>query len=169
MTNSFVQRHIPGRSTWVSHPRSSWHQHCQTRRSSSELRTEWQAASWRKTRNHLRPPQDRKESVSTWQTCRSPILCVCAREASPSVYLVRPAYKVHVVFVQKFGHHISSEREGDATVIFTPAQHVLVWVSPQQVTQQTLVRHVCGPHYPADLLHGLKIGREAWRGITHLF
>lgn len=94
---------------------------------------------------------------------------MCAREASPGVYLVRPAYKVHVVFVQKFGHHISPEREGDATVVFTPAQHVLVWVSPQQVTQQTLVRHVCGPHYPADLLHGLEIGREAWRDITHLF
>lgn len=93
---------------------------------------------------------------------------MCTPEASPGVYLVRPAYKVHVVFVQKFCHHISPEREGDATVVFTPAQHVLVRVGPQQVTQQTLVRHVCGPHYPADLLHGLKIGREAWGDITHL-
>lgn len=90
-----------------------------------------------------------------------------APEASPGGYLVRPAYKVHVVFVQKFGHHIGPEGEGDAAVVFTPAQHVLVWVSPQQVAQQTLIRHVCGPHYPADLLHGLEIRGEACREITH--
>ena len=82
---------------------------------------------------------------------------------------MRPAYKVHVVFVQKFGHHISPEGEGDTAVVLPPAQHVLVWVSPQQVTQQTLVRHVRGPHDPADLLHGLEIGREAWGDITPLF
>lgn len=79
MLNSFIQRCVPGRSTWVSRPRSSWHQRCQTRRSSSELRTEWQAASLRKTRNRLRPPQDRKESVNTSHTCRSRTLRVCAR------------------------------------------------------------------------------------------
>lgn len=100
------------------------------------------------------------------RACAAP---ACARGASPGVYLVRPADKVHVVFVQKFGHHVCPECEGDATVVFTPAQHVLVWVGPQQVTQQTLVRHVCGPHDSADLLHGLKIWREAWRDVTHPF
>lgn len=67
------------------------------------------------------------------------------------------------MFVQKFGHHICPEREGDTAVVLSPAEDVFVWVGPQQVAQQTLVRHVCGSHYSADLLHGLEIRREAWR------
>lgn len=76
-------------------------------------------------------------------------------------HLVRPAYKVHVVFVQKLGHHVGPEGEGDAAVVLAPAQHVLVRVGPQQVAQQTLVGHVRGPHDPADLLHGLKVWGQA--------
>ena len=72
-------------------------------------------------------------------------------------YLMCPAYKVHVVLVQKFGHHISAEREGDAAVVLSPAQDVFVGVGPQQVAQQTLVGHVRGPHYSAHLLHGLEV------------
>lgn len=50
-------------------------------------------------------------------------------------YLVCPAYQVHVMFVQKLGHHVCPEGEGDAAVVFAPAQHIFVWISPQQVTQ----------------------------------
>ena len=37
----------------------------------------------------------------------------------------------------------------------------LVRVGPQQVAEQPLVGHVCGPHDPPDLLHGLQVRAEA--------
>lgn len=79
MANSFTSIHIPGRSTWASRPHSSWHRHCQTLRSSWELRTGWRAASLRKTRSHLPPPEDRRGTVKTSHVCSSG---VCARGLS---------------------------------------------------------------------------------------
>lgn len=68
-TNFFPEKLLvlfstPGRSTWASHPHSSWHQRCQTLHSSWERRTEWRAASLQKTRNHLQPPEDQKETIN---------------------------------------------------------------------------------------------------------
>lgn len=57
--------YTPGRSTWVSHPHSSWHRRCQTLHSSWEPRIRWRVASLRKTHNHLLPPQDRNNTVNT--------------------------------------------------------------------------------------------------------
>ena len=83
--------------------------------------------------------------------------------SSPSADLMRPAYKVHVVFVQELGHHVCTKREGDATVILSPAQHILVGVGPQQIAQKTLVGHVCGTHHTTNLLHRLQVRRESCR------
>ena len=37
----------------------------------------------------------------------------------------------------------------------------LVRVGPEQVAEQALVRHVCRPHDPPNLLHRLQVRREA--------
>ncbi len=36
-----------------------------------------------------------------------------------------------------------------------------VWVGPEQVTEESLVWHVGGPHDPPDLLHRLQVGAQA--------
>ena len=46
------------------------------------------------------------------------------------------ADEVQVVAVQELADHISSEREGDAAVVFPPALDVLIGVRPQQITQE---------------------------------
>ena len=51
-------------------------------------------------------------------------------------YLVGSADEVQVVAVEELADHISSEGEGDAAVVLSPALHVLVWVRPQQITQE---------------------------------
>lgn len=74
-----------------------------------------------------------------------------------------PANEVHVMFVEELCDHVSTKREGDATVVLTPAEHIFIWVGPQQVAQQALVGHISGPHDPADLLHRLEVWRQPWR------
>lgn len=68
-----------------------------------------------------------------------------------------PTDEVHVMFVKELRDHVCAKSEGDTAVVFAPAQHVFVWVGPQQVAQQALVRHISGAHDPPDLLHGLEI------------
>lgn len=70
-----------------------------------------------------------------------------------------PTNEVHVVFVEELCDHISAKSEGDTTVVLPPAEHILVRVGPEQVAQETLVRHISGAHDPSDLLHRL----EVWR------
>ena len=77
-------------------------------------------------------------------------------------YLVSTADEVHVVFVEELCDHVGSEGEGHTAVVLPPAQHVLVGVGPEQVTQQALVRHVGGPHHAPHLLHGLEVWRQAF-------
>lgn len=68
-----------------------------------------------------------------------------------------PADEVQVVLVQEFGHHLGPEGEGDPTVVLPPALHILVRVGPEQVTEQPLIRDICGSHDPPDLLHRLQV------------
>ncbi len=51
-----VDDNTPEKSTWVTHPHSSFHRRCQTPRSSLALRTEWPTAALQRTHNHLQPP-----------------------------------------------------------------------------------------------------------------
>lgn len=74
-----------------------------------------------------------------------------------------PANEVHVVFVEELCDHVSAKSEGDAAVVLPPAEHIFIWVGPQQVAQQALVGHIGGPHHPPDLLHRLEVWRQPWR------
>lgn len=68
-----------------------------------------------------------------------------------------PTYEVHVVFVEELCDHVSTKSERDATVVLTPAQHILVRVGPQQVAEEALVRHISRAHDPSHLLHRLEV------------
>lgn len=67
------------------------------------------------------------------------------------------------MFVEELCDHVGAKSEGDATVVLPPAEHIFIWVGPQQVAQQALVGHIGGPHDPPDLLHRLEVWRQAWR------
>ena len=75
--------------------------------------------------------------------------------------LVGAAYQVHIVPVQEFGHHVGAEGEGNPAIVLPPPLNVLVRIGPEQVAEQTRVRHVRRPHDPPDLLHRLEIRRKA--------
>ena len=133
----------------MSHQRTSWHlRHenhniwsslmittdlrYQTLRSSWEQRTMWPAASWRRTRNH--PQQPDNTNMLQWSWWGS------------VVYLVSSAYQVKIMFMKELGYHLSSEGEGDSSVVLPPAHGVLVRVWPEQVAEQPLVRNISGSH-----------------------
>ncbi|KAF3850650.1 hypothetical protein F7725_012422 [Dissostichus mawsoni] len=58
--------------------------------------------------------------------------------------------------------------EGDAPVVLPPAQDIFIGVGPQQVAQQTLVRHVRRAHDASDLLHGLQVSQQQADGLQRL-
>ena len=70
-------------------------------------------------------------------------------------YLMCSAYEVKIVFMQELGYNFWSKCEGNSTVVLSPAHGFFVGIRPQEITQETLVRHVCRAHDPANLLHGL--------------
>ena len=58
---------IPGRSTWVFHPLTSFLQHCQTLRNSLELRKGSPTVSLQRTRSHLpQPSQELFLKIRFW-------------------------------------------------------------------------------------------------------
>lgn len=67
------------------------------------------------------------------------------------------AYEIQIMFMEELSNHFSTKSEGHSSVIFTPAQDILVRVRPQEVTQEALVRYVRGAHDSSDLLHGLQV------------
>lgn len=75
-------------------------------------------------------------------------------------YLMGTADQIQVVLVQELGYHLRAKGKRYTPVILPPAQNILVWVRPEQITQETLVRNISGAHDTSDLLHGLKVGWE---------
>lgn len=73
-------------------------------------------------------------------------------------YLMGTTDQIQVVLVQEFGYDLGAKGKRHPPVVLPPAQHILVWIRPQQVAQQALVGHVSGAHDASDLLHGLKVG-----------
>lgn len=77
------------------------------------------------------------------------------------------AYEIQIMFMEKLSNHFSTKSEGHSSVIFTPAQDILVRVRPQEVTQEALVRYVRGAHDSSDLLHGLQVWWQTCSQGTH--
>lgn len=61
------------------------------------------------------------------------------------------------MFVEKLGDHIGSESEGHAPVILAPALYALLWVRPQQVAQESGVRHLARPMHLPNLVEILQV------------
>mgnify|MGYP001792994779 CR=1 FL=1 len=72
------------------------------------------------------------------------------------------ADKVKVVLVEELGNDLGAERERDTSVVLSPAHSLLVGVGPEEITEQTVIRHVSGPHDTTDLLHRLQVGAQSW-------
>ena len=64
-------------------------------------------------------------------------------------------YEVHVVAIEKLGDDIDAECEGDAAIVLAPALHVLVWIAPKEIAEQTGIGYIGGSHDAAYLFHGL--------------
>ena len=72
-----------------------------------------------------------------------------------------PAYQVQIMFMKEFGDDFRAKGKAHASVVLTPSHGFFVRITPQQITEQTIVWYVCWPHYPADLLHGLQVWTQA--------
>ena len=66
-----------------------------------------------------------------------------------------------IVLVQEFVDNIGAEGERNTSVIFCPAVNVLVRVCPQQIAKKATIGDVRRPFDSPDLLHVVKIWREA--------
>jgi len=73
--------------------------------------------------------------------------------------LVRPADQVNLVLVVELSHDVFSEREANTSVVVAPVLHFFVGVGPEKVTQESSVRHVCGPHDVIDGEDFVEFGR----------
>lgn len=65
--------------------------------------------------------------------------------------------------------YLYAKGETDTTIILTPSEGVLVRIGPEQIAQQTLIGHVCGPHDTSDLLHGCQVWTQTAVTTENLF
>lgn len=70
------------------------------------------------------------------------------------------ANEIKVVLVQELSDHISSKSVGHATVILTPPSNLPVWIRPQEITKQSLVRHVNWPLYHPYPIQIIQVRRQ---------
>ena len=63
------------------------------------------------------------------------------------------SYQVEVVLLQEDAHYVWTEDEADSSVVLLPTVHVLLWVGPEQIAEQSCVWNVSWPHNSSDLLH----------------
>merc|ERR1719397_734630 len=71
--------------------------------------------------------------------------------------------------MKEFGDDLRAKGKAHASVVLTPSHGFFVRITPQQITEQTIVWYVCWPHYPADLLHGLQVWTQASMTTENLF
>mmetsp|Transcript_15428 Transcript_15428/g.48182 ORF Transcript_15428/g.48182 Transcript_15428/m.48182 type:complete len:233 (+) Transcript_15428:607-1305(+) len=69
--------------------------------------------------------------------------------------------EVKVVFLEELGDDIVAKGKGDAARTLVPPNHFLFRVTPQQVTQQPLFRHIGGARNGGNLIEVLQVGRQA--------
>ena len=54
--------------------------------------------------------------------------------------LMSSAYQVHIVLLQKSRHYIRPESERHTSVILAPSGDILVWIGPEKITKQAVIR-----------------------------
>ena len=71
-----------------------------------------------------------------------------------------PANKVKLMFLQELSDFISSKSIGNTPIILTPSLDVPIRISPEKVTQESLVRHVGRALYGPDLVQIRELGGQ---------
>lgn len=69
-------------------------------------------------------------------------------------------YEIKIMLLQEFGHLISSKSIGNTPIILPPSLDISVRISPQQITQEALVRHIHRPLYGPYLIQALYLRRQ---------
>lgn len=76
-------------------------------------------------------------------------------------YLVRSADEIEIMTRQESADDVGAERKRNTAVVVAPAVDFLIGIRPEEITEETRVRHVCRTHDPADLVHRVQVGRQA--------
>ena len=71
---------------------------------------------------------------------------------------MRSADEVEFMFFQKNGDNLRTKNIRDSSLVFSPALHVFIRVTPKQIAQEPSVGHISGSH---DFLDLVQVG-ELW-------
>merc|ERR1712048_787234 len=66
--------------------------------------------------------------------------------------LMRSNNEVHIMLLEKAAYDVGSKDEGNTTVILLPSCNVFIRICPQEVANQTSVRHIRWPYETANLI-----------------
>jgi len=73
------------------------------------------------------------------------------------------------MLLQKLRNYITTKRERNTTVVFTPSFRVFVWVRPEQVAYYTGIGNIYGSSDASNLIHGVQLRRKTAVNTEHLF
>ena len=74
------------------------------------------------------------------------------------------AYQVYVILLIKVLHYDLSESVGHSPIIFSPVYHIFLrvcWITPEEIAEETTVRHIRGSQDLVDLLKVVELRRKA--------
>ena len=79
------------------------------------------------------------------------------------------ADQVDVLFLQERGNYITAEDETNSSFVFSPSWHALLWVSPEQITEKSLIGHLERSNQFQDLFEILELRTDASMHTQDLF
>mmetsp|Transcript_5816 Transcript_5816/g.12256 ORF Transcript_5816/g.12256 Transcript_5816/m.12256 type:complete len:204 (+) Transcript_5816:632-1243(+) len=79
------------------------------------------------------------------------------------------ANEIQIVLVKELCHDIFSKGEGDTSIVFTPSINFLVWIGPEQIAQQSSIRHIGGTDNALDLIQTGQFWTETSVHAKNLF
>ena len=82
-------------------------------------------------------------------------LCPITKLIAIFIHLMCSAYEAQVRLFQELGGDLSHKSEGIPSVTHRLVQAAFVGVRPEQVTEHSLIKNICGSHYLANLFLGL--------------
>ena len=67
------------------------------------------------------------------------------------------ADQVDILLFQEVRYHVRPEYETNPSLVLAPALDALLWISPQKITKQSLIRHFNRPDDFQDLFKTLQL------------
>ena len=77
--------------------------------------------------------------------------------------------QINIVFDGEFAYDALPESEADTSIVFSELFDPSLWVRPQQIAQEALVRHIGRSHYVLDLFEIFEFGTQAPVHTKNLF